>query len=76
MKKVWLLLKNINKRSTCPMLLKCYHQLHLMAESEVGCANQVIDENYNLGHFNRLLGQVSEWKNLSPKSCWVLNTAK
>jgi hypothetical protein len=42
------------------MLLKCYHQLHLMAESEVGCANQVIDENYNLGHFNRLLGQVSE----------------
>ncbi len=22
------------------MLLKCYHNLHLMAEFEVGCANQ------------------------------------
>jgi hypothetical protein len=76
MKKVWLLLENINKRSTCPMLLNWYHHLHLMVEFEVGCVNQVIDENCNLGHFNRLLGQISEWKNLSPKSSWFLNTTK
>jgi len=72
MKKMWLLLENINKRSTSLVLLKCYHHLHLMAKFEVGCANQVIDENCNLGHFNRLLGQMIEWKNLSPKSCWFL----
>jgi hypothetical protein len=76
MKKVWLLLENINKRSICPMLLKCYHHSHLVAEFEVGCANQVIDENCNLWHFNKLLGQMSKWKNLLPKSCWFLNITK
>jgi hypothetical protein len=37
------------------MLLKCYHYLHLIAELEVECANQIRDAKFDLNSFKQTL---------------------
>ncbi len=40
--------KKNDKKSLHPMLLKCYHHLHLVASYEIGSTNQKVDENCKL----------------------------
>jgi hypothetical protein len=35
------------------MLLKCYHDLHPMIESKVGCVDQIRDTKFNLDIFEQ-----------------------
>ncbi len=49
------IVKEYDKQLLYPMLLKCYHNLHPMAESKVGHVDQKIDENFNLNFFNKPL---------------------
>jgi hypothetical protein len=37
------------------MLLKCYHYLHPIVESKVGCAYQIVNANSNLDSFEQIL---------------------
>jgi hypothetical protein len=39
-----------DRRSLCPMLLKCYHLLHPITKF-VGCVDQTINENCNFDIF-------------------------
>jgi hypothetical protein len=43
--------KKYDRKSLHPMLLKCYHCLHLVASYEIGSTNQKVDENCKLHIF-------------------------
>jgi hypothetical protein len=40
--------KKYDRKSLHPMLLKCYHHLHLVTSCEIGSTNQKVDENCKL----------------------------
>jgi hypothetical protein len=45
------IIEKYDGQSLCPMLLKCYHYLHPMAQSKVGCAYQIGDAKFDLNIF-------------------------
>ncbi len=40
-----------DRKSLHPMLLKCYHHLHLVPNCEIVFTKQRVDENYNMDIF-------------------------
>jgi hypothetical protein len=45
------IVKEYDKRSLYPMLIKCYNHLHHVLESKVGCVCPFVEENCNLSIF-------------------------
>ncbi len=52
------------------MFLKCCHYLLRTTKSKVGYAYQTIHANFDFDILNKLLAQVNQSQNLSPKNCW------
>jgi hypothetical protein len=51
-----------DKQSLYHMLLKCFYHLHSMAKSKIRCVKQMVNEDFNLDFFNRLLTQMIQQK--------------
>jgi hypothetical protein len=56
--KAFQLEKKYDKKSLHPMLLKCYHRLHLVASYEIGSTNQKIDENCKLDILKLIFNKI------------------
>jgi hypothetical protein len=47
------IVEEYNRLSLYPMLLKCYHYLHLTIESKVGCIDQIKDSKFDFDIFEQ-----------------------
>ncbi len=65
------IVEKYDKQSLYPMLLKCYHCLHPIVESKVGCVDQTINVDFNLDIFEQTPNTIEPTKELVIK-CFLI----
>jgi hypothetical protein len=70
------IVKEYDKKSLYPMLLKCHHHLNLLVEIESSFANIGGDEDYSLDIFEQIVDTSEPTKELVNRELLILNNTK
>jgi hypothetical protein len=65
------IVEEYDKQSLYPMLLKCYHCLHPIVESKVGCVDQTTNVDFNLDIFEQTPNTNEPTKELVTKCFFI-----